>query len=257
MLRRSRIKDGNHLEFYITNYLDHPNYGSRMLQCNHYLPSDPDNQILEGHLRDTGFYHVSHIGVIKCQLSLVNALTERWCPETHTFYFLVGECAVALEDMAMILGLPTNGLSIAGLTLSSYEALEAECLDQFGVELRKTNCRESFIKLTWFRGLKDRLVLVDDIQIQRYVKCHIMLLFGTVMFGDKSGIGVHWKFLPLLRNFTGIIQFSWELACLAHLYRALCRATRVDSTEIDGLLTLLLTWAWIRLPFIALIPGNP
>ncbi|RYQ83656.1 hypothetical protein Ahy_B10g102415 [Arachis hypogaea] len=31
----------------------------------------------------------------------------------------------------------------------------------------------------------DRLVLVDDIQIQKYVKCHIMLLFGTVMFGDK------------------------------------------------------------------------
>ncbi|RYR32718.1 hypothetical protein Ahy_A10g047237 [Arachis hypogaea] len=105
--------------------------------------------------------------------------------------------------------------------------------------------------------MKDRLVLVDDIQIQRYVKCHIMLLFGTVMFGDKSGTGVHWKFLPLLRNFTGIIQFSWELACMALLYRALCRATRVDSKEIDSLLTLLLTWAWIHLPFIALIPGNP
>ncbi|RYR14533.1 hypothetical protein Ahy_B04g071126 [Arachis hypogaea] len=150
-----------------------------------------------------------------------------------------------------------NGLPVTGPTLSSYEALEAECLDQFGVAPRKTECRESFIKLTWFRALKDRIVLDDNIQIQRYVKCHIMLLFGTVIFRDKSAARVHWKFLPLLRNFSGIIQFSWGSACLAHLYRALCRATRVDCKEIDGPLTLLLTWAWIQLPFLAPIPGNP
>ncbi|RYR34875.1 hypothetical protein Ahy_A10g049926 [Arachis hypogaea] len=47
-------------------------------------------------------------------------------------------------------------------------ASEAGCLDQFGVAPRKADCRGSFIKLTWFRALKDRLVLVDDIQIQRW-----------------------------------------------------------------------------------------
>ncbi|QHN96298.1 uncharacterized protein DS421_18g617250 [Arachis hypogaea] len=88
---------------------------------------------------------------------------DRWHPETHTFYFPVGECAVTLEDVALILGLLTNGLPVTGPTLSSYEALEAECLDQFGVAPRKADCRGSFIKLTWFRALKDRLVLVDDI----------------------------------------------------------------------------------------------
>ncbi|RYR33276.1 hypothetical protein Ahy_A10g047841 [Arachis hypogaea] len=77
------------------------------------------------------------------------------------------------------------------------------------------------------------------------------------MFGDKFVAEVHWKFLPLLRNFDVIIQFSRGSACLTHLYRALCRATRVDCREIDGPLTLLLTWAWIRLPFLAPIPGNP
>ncbi|RYR04131.1 hypothetical protein Ahy_B06g083712 [Arachis hypogaea] len=109
----------------------------------------------------------------------------------------------------------------------------------------------------WFRGLQDRIVLTDDIHIQRYVKCHIMLLFGIILFGDKSGAAVYWKFLPLLRNFTGIIQFSWSSACLGHLYRSLCRATRVDCKEMNSLLTLLLTWAWIHLPFLAPIPSNP
>ncbi|RYQ99177.1 hypothetical protein Ahy_B07g087065 [Arachis hypogaea] len=56
-----------------------------------------------------------------------------------------------------------------------------------------------------------------------YVKCHIILLFGTILFVDKFGAAVHWKFLPLFRNFPGIVQFSWGSTCLAHLYRALCR----------------------------------
>ncbi|RYR49448.1 hypothetical protein Ahy_A07g035946 [Arachis hypogaea] len=111
--------------------------------------------------------------------------------------------------------------------------------------------------MRWIRGLKDHTVLTDEIQIQRYVKCHIILLFGTILFGDKSGAAVHWKFLPLLRNFAGIIQYSWGSTCLANLNRSLCRATHVDCKEIDGPLTLLLTWAWIRLPFLAPIPSNP
>ncbi|XP_072078173.1 serine/threonine-protein phosphatase 7 long form homolog [Arachis hypogaea] len=188
---------------------------------------------------------------------MINALIERWRSETHRFHFPVGECAVTLEDVAIILGLPTNDLPVTGPTMSSFEALEAECLHQFGVAPRKTDCRGSFIKLTWFRGLRDCIVLNDVVHIQMYVKCHIMLLFGTVLFGDKSSSVVHWKFLPLLRNFGQIIQFSWGSACLSHLYRSLCRATRVDCKEMNGPLTLLLTWAWIRLPFLAPIPGNP
>nr|XP_029154669.1 extensin-like [Arachis hypogaea] len=35
------------------------------------------------------------------------------------------------------------------------------------------------------------------------------------------------------------------------------RATRVNCKEMDSPLTLLLTWAWIRLPFLAPIFGNP
>nr|XP_025628626.1 serine/threonine-protein phosphatase 7 long form homolog [Arachis hypogaea] len=160
---------------------------ARMLMCDHLHPPDPYNEIVEPQLRETGFYYVSQIGVIKGQSAMINALIERWRPETHTFHFPVGECAVTLEDVALILGLPTNGLPVT----------------------------------------------------------------------DKSGTAVHWKFLPLLRNFGGIIQFSWGSAYLAHLYRSLCRATRVDCKEMDGPLTLLVSWAWIRLPFLAPIPGNP
>ncbi|XP_072066942.1 serine/threonine-protein phosphatase 7 long form homolog [Arachis hypogaea] len=148
-------------------------------------------------------------------------------------------------------------MPVTGVTMSSQEALEAECLHHFGIAPRKSDCRGSFIKLVWLRDLKEYLQCIDEDSIQRYVKCHIMLLFGMILFGDKSGAAVHWKFLPLLRDFGSIGQYSWGSACLAHLYRSLCRASRFDCKEIDGPLTLLLAWAWLRLPHLAPVPREP
>ncbi|RYR13235.1 hypothetical protein Ahy_B04g070341 isoform F [Arachis hypogaea] len=143
----------------------------------------------------TGFYHVSQIGIVQCQKALVNALIERWHPDTHTFHLPIGECAVTMEDVALILGLPTDGLPVTGMTISSFDALEAECLLQFGVAPRKDECRSR--------------------------------------------------------------KYSWGSACLAHLYRALCRASRYNCKEIDGPLTLLLVWAWFRLPYLSPVPREP
>ncbi|QHO16269.1 Serine/threonine protein phosphatase 7 long form isogeny [Arachis hypogaea] len=201
MPKKRKTKEVNQPELHIVNYLGDPNHASRMLECDHLHPPDPYNQIVEAQLRETGFYYVSQIGVIKGQSAMITALIERWRPETHTFHFPVGECAVTLEDVAVILGLPTNGLPVTGPTMSSFEALEAECLHHFGVAPRKNECRGSFIKLTWFRGVRDRIVLNDVVSMQM--------------------------------------------------------ATRVDCKEMDGPLTLLVSWAWIRLPFLAPIPGNP
>ncbi|RYR79004.1 hypothetical protein Ahy_A01g003862 [Arachis hypogaea] len=97
------------------------------------------------------------------------------------------------------------------------------------------------IKFTWLRNLKERLRLIDENSIQVYVKCHVMLLIGTILFGDKSG--------------TSTVQLG--SACLAHLYKSLCRASHFDCKEIDGPLTLLLCWAWMRLPYLAPVPREP
>ncbi|RYR68854.1 hypothetical protein Ahy_A03g015341 [Arachis hypogaea] len=196
----------------------------RMLTCDHSIPPDRYNERVEGHLQQTDWG-------IQYQKALVNALIERWHPDTHTFHLSIGECAVTLEDMAIILGLPTEDLPVTGMTMSSFEVLEAKCLHQFGVAPKN-------------------LQLTDYISIQRYVKCHIMLLIGTILFGDNSGTG----YLPLLRDFGSTGQYSWGSACLTHLYRVLCRASRYDCKEINGLLTLLLGWAWIRLSYLALLP---
>ncbi|XP_020963310.1 protein MAIN-LIKE 2-like [Arachis ipaensis] len=105
----------------------------RMLTCNHPVPPNRYDNRVEEYLRVTGFYHASQIGVVQCQKALVNALIERWHPDTHTFHLSIDECAITLEDVALILGLPTDGLPVTGMTMSSFEALQAECLEQFGV----------------------------------------------------------------------------------------------------------------------------
>ncbi|RYR40157.1 hypothetical protein Ahy_A09g045841 [Arachis hypogaea] len=139
-----------------------------MLTCDHPIPSDRYNDRVEEHLQVTGFYYAFQIGVVQYQKALVNTLIERWHPDTHTFYLPIGECAVTLEDMALILDLPTDGLPVTGMTMSSFEALKAECLHQFGVAPRKSNCRGCCIKLTWLRDLKENFQLTDEISIQRW-----------------------------------------------------------------------------------------
>ncbi|QHO38128.1 uncharacterized protein DS421_4g117690 [Arachis hypogaea] len=257
MSKKSKPRNVDRPKLHIVKYLNYSDYALRILTCDHHVPPNRYNKRVEEHLRSTGFYHVAQIGVVQCQKALVNALVERWHPDTHTFHLLVGECAVTLEDVAMIFGLPTDGLPVTGMTLSSFEVLEAECLHQFGVAPRKLDYRGSSIKLTWLRDLKERLQLTDENSIQVYVKCHIMLLISMILFGDKSGTSVHWKFLPLLSDFASIRQYSWGSACLTHLYRSLCRASCFDCKKIDGPLTLLLCWAWIRLPYLASVPREP
>ncbi|RYR38324.1 hypothetical protein Ahy_A09g043344 [Arachis hypogaea] len=80
---------------------------------------------------------------------------------------------------------------------------------------------------------------------------------GTILLGDKFGASVHWKFLPLLHDFGSIRLYSWGSACLVHLYRSLCRASCFNCKKIDGPLTLLLAWVWIRLPYLAPVPRKP
>ncbi|KAL4394237.1 hypothetical protein AHAS_Ahas02G0131900 [Arachis hypogaea] len=53
---------------------------------------------------------------------------------------------------------------------------------------------------------------------------------------DKSTAYAHAKYLPLLRDFERIHTYSWGPACLAHLYRALYRASQYDTKRWMALL---------------------
>ncbi|RYR79214.1 hypothetical protein Ahy_A01g004040 isoform G [Arachis hypogaea] len=79
---------------------------------------------------------------------------------------------------------------------------------------------------------------------------------GWTNSSNKSTAYAHAKYLPLLREFERIHTYSWGSACLAHLYRALYRASRYDTKEMDVPLNLLFVWVWERMLCIAPIPRH-
>ncbi|QHO39648.1 uncharacterized protein DS421_4g131000 [Arachis hypogaea] len=185
---------------------------------------------------------------------MLAALVERWRPETHSFVLPIGEVTVTLEDVAHIFGLPINEEPVSGWTDSSSEFVQSQGIAIFGREPLVSQNAKSYIKLGCVRRIRDAEPLDTEESIRRYVRCHIFYLLGSTLFTDKSTAYAHAKYLLLLRDFEYIYTYSWGSACLAHLYRALCRASRYDTKEMDGHLNLLFVWAWERMSCLAPVP---
>ena len=88
-------------------------------------------------------------------------------------------------------------------------------------------------------------------QMRCYCRAYILQLIGGCLFADKSNSKVHLMFLPFLKDFNTAGTYSWGSACLAWLYRELCRASHIDACDISGPLIILQLWIWDRFPFIA------
>ncbi|QHO31238.1 uncharacterized protein DS421_8g239870 [Arachis hypogaea] len=219
-------------------------------------PPDAFNERAAEALALTGFQHVSRIGEMRGHSALLSALVERWRPETHTFHLPVGEVTVTLEDVIHILGLQVNGEPVTVRSDSSYQFLVDNCVACFGRQPGPDDHVLGKVNLHWVRRCRDSEPCDTQESIERYVRAHIFCVLGTVVFPDKSTTSLNSKFLPLLRNFHQISQYSWGAASLAHLYRSLCRASRYNCKEMDWPLILLFVWAWERMPFMAPIPRN-
>ena len=78
-----------------------------------------------------------------------------------------------------------------------------------------------------------------------------MYMIGGALIPDKSGNRVHLMYLNLLRDLNNTKKYSWGSACLANLYRELCRASLEVGKSMGGCVILLQSWAWYHMPFIA------
>jgi hypothetical protein len=58
---------------------------------------------------------VVNAGLLDLDAPLLTAFVDRWRPETHTFHVPCGEMMVTLQDVAIILGLPLEGVPVSGI----------------------------------------------------------------------------------------------------------------------------------------------
>ena len=86
--------------------------------------------------------------------------------------------------------------------------------------------------------------------VHQYARCYILALLADTIFADKFGDRVHMMWLQMLSDLRNPPQYSWGSACLAWLYRELCRVTDRGASQIGGALLLVQYWAWFRFPFL-------
>ncbi|XP_078158210.1 serine/threonine-protein phosphatase 7 long form homolog [Carex rostrata] len=196
--------------------------------------------------------------------SLIQALVERWRPETHTFHFQFGEMTVTLQDVSVLWGLPIQGVPVGGISYSTDDnTINATLAELLGAEpaIRDNGGKSRFhVKKTALRALFANRGLhwgSTEQDIERYTRAFVMDLFGSVMFADSSGDSIPIMYLELLRDLGTSRRYNWGGAVLAHLYSNLCRACKPKSKQIYGPTLLLQHWSWSRIPVVVPVPNEP
>ncbi|XP_019263800.1 PREDICTED: serine/threonine-protein phosphatase 7 long form homolog [Nicotiana attenuata] len=212
-----------------------------------------------------GFYRIIRIGRIQLDYALITAMIERWRPETHTFHLPIGEATITLQDAEILYGLSADGLPVLLLTTMRYYPREAywdmlHMLTGFMPEGQEVASGVSRIQLV---PIRDHLVQLHDtitdesaeVDVQRYTRLLLLLLFGGVLFPNTSGNLVSLRFLHHITRFEDTASYSWGGAVLSFLYRQMCRASMGTQRDVCGFLPLLQVWVWER--FLQLRPPLP
>ena len=148
------------------------------------------------------------------------------------------------------MGLPIDGPPIIGPTMLDWDEM---CDTLLGIiPVKGESIVGSMIKLKW---LSDHLLPIDENSsievIYAHARAYILGLLGGVLMLDKTGNKVHLMYLNYLTNLRRTRRYSWGSACLVVLYREMCRATDGRARTMGGCASLLQSWTWFRMPFIA------
>jgi len=87
-------------------------------------------------------------------------------------------------------------------------------------------------------------------QLHAHCRTYILGLIGGVLMPDRTNNKVHLMYLTFLTNLRITTRYSWGSACLAVLYRELCRSTYVKVKTMGGCASLLQSWAWYHMPYM-------
>ncbi|KAL0312775.1 UNVERIFIED_CONTAM: Serine/threonine-protein phosphatase 7 long form [Sesamum radiatum] len=194
-------------------------------------------------LHQIGFYGVYRCGRLVYDCHLITALVERWRPETHTFYFRVGEATITLEDVQIIWALPIDGLPVTGLDIErSTEEWQIYCREYLGFSPDEEAFKGSRLHTHAIMNFIRTVEITHDTPrptVVQYTRCIAMLLLGGLMCPDSSGNMVPLLYLSKLEEINAARNYSWGSAVLAFLYRELCHASLKGKAAIGGALQLL------------------
>lgn len=143
--------------------------------------------------------------------------------------------------MAVLWGLPIDSLPVTSFdTHRAIHEWQRICQDLLGKTPLDIDISGGTLRIGWitehFTDLPDEAP--DDLVVQ-FARARMLHLIGGIMLLDKTQNKVQLMFLPLLEHLDQIHTYSWGSACLARLYRDLCRASSLDAKDIGGASVLL------------------
>ena len=91
---------------------------------------------------------------------LLSAFVERWRKETNTFHLPIGEMTIILDDVALLLNIPTTGAFYNFENMDKGEAILV-LIDLLGVEYKDAfnetkKTRGGQVHLSWLWGVYGR-----------------------------------------------------------------------------------------------------
>lgn len=166
-------------------------------------------------------------------------MIERWRVETHTFHLPIGESTITLQDVEVLMGLPTLGSPVTHTNNGIATILEWCNLVEHLLGSRPTphvDISANSIRLGWLLDLID--TDVTDLTLAYHIRAHLLILITNILC-DCTQNRVKLRFLPLLEDIGTVHTYSWGSACLGYLYHHLCRGTNAATSDVAGCLLLL------------------
>ena len=123
---------------------------------------------------------------------------------------------ITLQDVAILLGLRTDGPAVTGTYMLDVAEL---CGELLGVTSPVDALRGLTISIRWLcQQLSTQGPDADEVDLERSARGFILALIGSFLFPEKKGAHVYLCFLPLFRDLTLTSTYSWGGAVLAHTY---------------------------------------
>ncbi|RAL40132.1 hypothetical protein DM860_008272 [Cuscuta australis] len=201
-------------------------------------------------LQDYRFDRMEKVGELQLDWALITSLVERWRPETHLFHLPLGEVGITLQDVKVLLGLPVDGIPLAGITGRSKDQWIQICDDMMGFRLEASDITSFMIKISAIipKALTNHSVDVDYLQHDRVI---MLKLSGGSLFPNTTKNKVNLYLLEVIMGDANLVRGRANRSVvLSFLYRSMCRANMTHVAQIGGCLVLLQLWAWERLPMI-------
>ncbi|XP_060211706.1 protein MAIN-LIKE 2-like [Lycium barbarum] len=200
-----------------------------------------------------GFGGVLAVANVQYDEGIITALIERWRPKTHTFHMWTGECAITLQDVEVLYGIPVDGhplvqRNVKNITKSTWRELMYDLTGWLPGE--EEIIGNSLLVITQLSNHLETLIAKNDIidehtdeaEVQKRVRLYLLWSIGATIFPDNTGSKLSLHFLLDIIDLDAIGGKAWGATALSYLYNCLCRASIANSRAVCGFITLLQNW---------------